>query len=132
MDKINKSTRPTSPHLTIYKPQISSMLSIGHRFSGMGVFFGLSIFAWWFICWVFNDFEPSYIDFLNNIFVKAILFLTSYGFFYHLCTGIRHLIWDLGIGFEIRSVDYSGWVAVAASIILTIIFFLSSARYFAI
>ncbi len=86
-----KNSRPLSPHLSIYKLQISSVLSIGHRLSGVGLFFGLGAFCWWFIFWVFSKFEPCYLDCLNSSMVKLILFLVSYSYFYHFCTGIRHL-----------------------------------------
>ena len=117
--------RPISPHLSIYKPQISSVLSIGHRLSGIGLFFMLSALGWWFILWVFSKFDPVYLKVFDSFFVKFLLILTSYGFFYHLCAGIRHLTWDTGCGFSIKAINYSGWVAVIASILLTIIFWLS-------
>lgn len=120
-EEIHKA-RPTSPHLSIYKPQISSVLSVGHRLSGIGLFFMISALSWWFILWVFSRFDPAYLEIFNNGFVKLLLVLTSYGFFYHLCTGIRHLIWDTGHGFSIAAINYSGWIAVIASVILTLIF----------
>ncbi len=119
-----KNSRPLSPHLSIYKPQISSVLSIGHRLSGVGLFFGLSAFCWWFIFWVFSKFEPCYLDCLDSTLVKFILFLASYGYFYHFCTGIRHLIWDAGYGFSIKSINVTGWLAVIASVCLTGIYWL--------
>ena len=61
-----KKARPTSPHLSIYKPQISSVLSIGHRLSGIGLFVALAAFCWWFILWVFSKFESCYLDMLDN------------------------------------------------------------------
>jgi len=119
-----KKKRPTSPHLSIYKPQISSVLSIGHRLSGVALFAALAAFCWWFILWVFSKFEPCYLDMLDNNIVKFVLLLASYGFFYHLCTGLRHLVWDTGRGFSICAVDYSGWAAIACSFVLTAIFWL--------
>lgn len=118
------AARPLSPHLSIYKPQISTVLSIGHRLSGIGLFVMLSFLAWWFVLWVFNRFDQSYLEIFNNGFFKFLLVLTSYGFFYHLCTGIRHLIWDTGCWFSIPAINYSGWIAVISSIILTIIFWI--------
>src|SRR5215208_4932552 len=91
-----KRSRPTSPHLSIYRRQISSFLSIGHRLSGAGLFFSLSMIAWWFIFYAFSKFDPYYLGLLDSVFAKIILLLTSYAFFYHLCTGIRHLCWDTG------------------------------------
>lgn len=119
-----KRSRPTSPHLSIYRKQISSVLSIGHRLSGAGLFFSLSIMTWWFILFVFSNFDSYYLELLESVFAKIILFLTSYAFFYHLCTGIRHLFWDTGIGFSIKAVNISGWIAVIASFILTGLFWI--------
>lgn len=120
--KDSSKTRPISPHLGIYKIQISSLLSIGHRLSGIGLFFMFAAMSWWFVMWVFCKFNPSYLDILDNGVVKLLLIITSYAFFYHLCTGIRHLFWDSGIGFSIKAMNYSGIGAVIISIILTIIF----------
>lgn len=116
-----KQSRPISPHLSIYKPQLNLATSIGHRLTGVGLFFALSAICWWFILWVFSKFEPCYLEFFGYKSVKIILFFVSYAFFYHLCTGIRHLIWDTGRGFSICAIDYSGWVVVVVSVILTAI-----------
>jgi len=122
-EEIHKA-RPTSPHLSIYKPQISTVLSIGHRLSGTGLFFMIAALSWWFILWVISKFDPSYLALFDNSFVKILLVLTSYAFFYHLCTGIRHLIWDTGRGFSIKSIDFSGIVAVIASVLITVGFWM--------
>ena len=119
-----KKSRPISPHLSIYKLQISSALSIGHRLSGIGLFVALAAFCWWFTLWIFSKFEPCYLEMLDTNIVKAFLILASYGFFYHFCTGLRHLVWDTGRGFSICAIDYSGLAAVIASFILTAIFWI--------
>ena len=116
--------RPISPHLSIYKPQISSVLSIGHRLSGIGLFFVLAACCWWFTMWVFSRFEPCYLEYFDNLLVKIILIIASYGFFYHFSTGIRHLVWDTGRWFSIPAINASRWGAVILSILLTIIFWL--------
>jgi succinate dehydrogenase / fumarate reductase cytochrome b subunit len=124
-DKKNtKKSRPISPHLSIYKPQISSMLSIGHRLSGVGLFFALAAFCWWFTFFVFSKFAPCYLEIFDYSIVKAILVIASYGFFYHVSTGVRHLVWDTGRWFSIPAINASGWGAVIFSIILTAVFWL--------
>jgi succinate dehydrogenase / fumarate reductase cytochrome b subunit len=115
-----KAPRPISPHLTIYKVQITSLLSIGHRMSGIMLFFALALLCWWFNLWVFSKFDSSYLNYLDSWFAKFALLVISYGYFYHLCTGLRHLIWDLGIGFAIKQVNWSGWLAIIFSLALTI------------
>ena len=122
-DKNNRQ-RPISPHLSIYKPQISSVLSIGHRLSGVGLFFALAAFCWWFSLWVFSKFEPCYLELFDNIIVKIILIIASYGFFYHFSTGVRHLVWDTGRWFSIPAINASGIGAVILSVVLTAIFWL--------
>ena len=114
-----KHSRPISPHLSIYKFQLNSITSIGHRLTGVGLFFALAAICWWFILWVFSKFEPCYIELLTQPIVKLLLFFVSYAFFYHLCTGIRHLVWDTGRGFSVCGIDYSGWVVFAVSVFLT-------------
>lgn len=113
--------RPLSPHLSIYKPQISSVLSIGHRITGCGLFLSTTLMMWWFALWVFSDFDSWYLAIFDYTLIKVMIFFTIYGYSYHLCTGIRHLIWDIGIGYDISSMKFSGWVAVCGSLILTLI-----------
>lgn len=119
-----KEARPISPHLTIYKPQISSMLSIGHRTTGTCMYFAFLIISWWFIGWVFSKFDPIYLEYAKTPIAKLLLVLTSYAFFYHFCTGIRHLFWDMGMGFKIKQVNSTGWLAVIMSVVLTTIFWI--------
>lgn len=113
--------RPTSPHLTIYKPQISSVLSIMHRMTGIGLFFALSILAWGVILWRFSEFDNSYLQLANSCIIKICLILVTFSWFYHLCNGIRHLFWDSGYGFSIKMINITGWCVVIASIVMTIL-----------
>ena len=119
-----KKARPISPHLSIYKPQISTVLSIGHRLSGVGLFFPIIASCWWSIFWVFSRFDTSYLECLNHMSIKFLLFVTSFGYFYHFCTGVRHLIWDLGCCFSIKSINVTGWIAVVVSVVLTVVYWL--------
>jgi len=114
--------RPTSPHLTIYKKQISSVMSIFHRLTGIGLFFGFSILSWWMIIWVFSKFDHAIFNWINFLFVRIGLYLLISAFFYHLCNGIRHLFWDVGIGFSITMMHKTGWSVVIMTILLTILF----------
>lgn len=117
-----KKTRPLSPHLSIYKPQISSVLSIGHRITGACMYFSFLIMSWWLILWIFSGFDYFYINIASTNIAKLLMVLTSYAFFYHLCTGVRHLFWDAGCGFTIKQIDISGIIAVMMSIFFTILF----------
>ena len=91
--------RPLSPHPQIYKPQITSILSIIHRFTGIFLSIATLYFSLWIIALAFNSniFSILHVP-LQTIFGKAFLFFTTWSFFYHLLNGIRHLIWDLGFG----------------------------------
>ena len=115
----SKRERPLSPHLTIYKPQITSFTSIMHRASGVFLLIGAFVFAYWLyeianpngcqcMVWVFN-----------TIVGKLALFAWTLAINYHLFNGLRHLSWDFGLGFEIATATRTGWVAIIAALIST-------------
>lgn len=116
--------RPTSPHISIYKKQISSVLSIFHRMTGIGLFIGFSIITWWLVFWVFSKFDPQIFGLVNNLIVRLSLYLLSASLFYHLCTGIRHLFWDMGYGYDIPIMNKTGWGAVICAGLLTLLFWI--------
>jgi succinate dehydrogenase / fumarate reductase, cytochrome b subunit len=116
------NNRPTSPHLNIYKKQISSVLSIFHRLTGIALFGGLSLGSWWFILWVFNKFDPALLHVSKYWLFKLAAITLSFSGFYHMATGIRHLMWDAGYGFSIKAIDLTGWLAIAFASLMTLIF----------
>lgn len=117
------SARPTSPHLSIYKMQISSMMSIFHRITGVALFGALSIIIWWMNLWIFSKFDQQWLHMLCDCWIfKLAIYATSFAFFYHICTGIRHLIWDCGLGFSVKSIHITGKIAIICACIMTIIF----------
>lgn len=113
-------SRPTSPHLTIYRPQISTVLSIAHRITGVGLYAGLVLFSYWL--WT-AAYKPtgyaSLHECLASIPGKIFLFGWTLAFYYHLANGIRHLFWDIGKGFELPAMAKSGWAAVFFAILMT-------------
>lgn len=117
------TNRPTSPHLTIYRWQITNTLSILHRITGLGLFISLSIICWFGILVVFSGFNPCIISLGNSIFFKLIIAAAFSALAFHLSTGIRHVLWDAGYGFGLRTVCITGWVAVIAAIVITAIFY---------
>jgi len=117
-----RARRPISPHLSIYKKQISSVLSILHRLTGVGLFVGFSVIAWWMICWIFSKFDPQIYGMINNLIVRLGLYVLSMALFYHLCNGIRHLFWDMGYGYSVPVMRQSGWIVVVVSTLVTIVF----------
>lgn len=114
------STRPLSPHLTIYKPQITTVLSITHRATGIALYFSAWLFAAWIII---SAYSPC--DCLNSFIRSGVgqagLVLVSMALFYHLFNGIRHLFWDIGKGYSLRAVTLSGWSVIILTIVTTII-----------
>lgn len=112
--------RPLSPHLQIYKIQITSFLSILHRGTGIILFLGSFLWVLWLIS--LSTSESSYATFQYYIFSPLGLLALlgwSFSFFYHLCNGIRHLFWDIGCGYEMPMVRFSGWVTVISAVLLT-------------
>jgi succinate dehydrogenase / fumarate reductase cytochrome b subunit len=114
--------RPISPHLQIYKLQISSVLSGLHRLTGAALGIGSLLLAWWLIAAASGPQAFAVVQgFIASIIGRLILLGFSWALFYHLCNGIRHLVWDAGHGFDLPTVDKSGWTVVVASVLLTVI-----------
>ena len=113
--------RPLSPHLQIYRPQITSVLSISHRFSGALLAAGLFALVAWLAALASG---PQAYATAVTVFaawpVKLLLFAVSFAFFFHFANGLRHLWWDSGRGFEISQVYASGWLVVAVAVVLTL------------
>ena len=123
MDKILNNKRPLSPHLQIYKPQLTSVMSISHRFTGVILSLLSIIIPVFFILLSLGD---EYFDLLivvlNHFLVKLILYGIIFVVFYHLLNGIRHLFWDIGMGLSIRESYLSGYLVIVISIITTLFF----------
>jgi succinate dehydrogenase / fumarate reductase, cytochrome b subunit len=114
--------RPLSPHLTIYKPQITSVMSILHRITGVALSGGTFLLVAWLWAAAYSPacFESIH-AFFGSIFGKLLLFGWTLAFYYHLLNGIRHLCWDMGKGFDMQTVERSGVVIGVASGALTMI-----------
>ena len=122
---MNDFKNPLSPHLQIYRWHISSLLSITHRISGVINLVALFLVFFWLI--VLSLGENNYVLFLsiiNSFFGKFILIGFTWSMSFHLLSGIRHLAWDLGYGFEIKTANISGIIVIISSLVLTIIFWL--------
>jgi succinate dehydrogenase / fumarate reductase cytochrome b subunit len=112
--------RPLSPHLQIYRPQLTSVLSFAHRLTGviLGVY-AIALVAWLSAAAAGPDAYSFMHGFIHRWPGQVLFVVGSFCFFLHLCGGIRHLFWDAGLGFELRTIYTSGWIVVAASAALT-------------
>ena len=127
--KINNSgskPRPLSPHLQVYKWQLTSLMSIGHRASGIVLLVGTFLIVIWLVALAAGPELFSYVNkVISHWFGQFILFGFSVVLFYHLLNGIRHLSWDLGYGFDINNVYKTGYAVLVTALILTSITWLT-------
>ena len=118
---MKKQDLPLSPHLQIYKPQITSLLSISHRISGVALNFVLVIVVLGLLCVTLGEsYFELLISLINSFPIKIIIFLAILGFSYHFLNGIRHIIWDFGFLLGNRSSAIFGYFIIATSIISSI------------
>ena len=112
--------RPLSPHLQVYRLQLTSVLSILHRGTGLFLVLGSVMIAFWVVALAlgYNIFA-SYQAWLGSLLGKMLLAGWSFSLFYHWANGIRHLLWDAGWGYEIERVYMTGWIVVLSSVVLT-------------
>jgi succinate dehydrogenase / fumarate reductase cytochrome b subunit len=117
---MNGANRPLSPHLQIYRPQLTSVLSITHRLTGVALAFGTILLVWWIIAAATGEEYFGLVqEIMSSWYGLVILLGFSWAVFYHLCNGIRHLFWDAGYGFDLDIAYKSGWATVVGSFILT-------------
>lgn len=112
--------RPLSPHLQVYRPQLTSVLSITHRATGVALAAGTLLLVWWLVAAAAGPEQFALVRSVVGSWIgKLILLGWTVSLFFHLANGIRHLFWDAGYGFELRTTYASGWVVVAATVVLT-------------
>ncbi len=114
--------RPLSPHIQVYRPQITSILSIVHRITGVVLTIGALLLAWWLVSAAYGpDAFETCQAFLGSWFGHLILWGFTFSLFYHLGNGIRHLAWDFGWGFEMPMLQKTGLFTVGFSVVCTLI-----------
>lgn len=114
--------RPLSPHLQIYRWQLTSVLSILHRATGLALSAGTVLLVWWLVAAASGpDAYEGVENFLGSWLGFLLLFGWTLSLFYHLCNGIRHLVWDTGRGLDLKSTYIGGWVVVGGTAALTLI-----------
>ena len=121
-----KNNQPLSPHLSIYKWQVTNTLSILHRFSGALLFLAAIDFSIWLASIAIGENSYALISGLfSSRLALAYWVVVSFSFFYHSLNGLRHLAWDFGKGFETHQVNYSGFIVVVLTLVLTLCFWFS-------
>jgi succinate dehydrogenase / fumarate reductase, cytochrome b subunit len=112
--------RPLSPHLQVYRPQITSVLSILHRMTGVALAMGLFVLTYWLGAAAYGpEAFATAQELLGSWIGLLMLFGWTFCLFYHLCNGIRHLFWDVGLGLELPALRASGIAVLIVSLALT-------------
>jgi len=119
-DSTAKRPRPFSPNVQIYRPQLTSVLSILNRVTGIFLSVCAVVLVIWLVAAATGPQAYAAVEVAITSWIgQIVLFGVTYAFFLHFCGGIRHLVWDTVHGFELRSIYISGWAVVAASVALT-------------
>ena len=122
MADVNRGNRPLSPHLTIYRPQLTSMTSILTRITGNAMLISALLIVGWFLAAATSPEAYAIANgFLTSWFGDLVMTFSVLGLWYHTLAGVRHLIWDNGIGLDIPTAEKMGWAVVIGSVVLTII-----------
>tara|TARA_Y100000590_G_scaffold444376_1_gene575047 strand:+ start:376 stop:762 length:387 start_codon:yes stop_codon:yes gene_type:complete len=122
---MNDYKNPLSPHLQIYRWHISSLLSITHRISGIINLLALILIFFWLSILSFSEINYElFLLTINSLLGKFILIGFTWSMTFHLLSGIRHLAWDLGYGYEIKTANISGIFVIIFSLVSTITFWL--------
>ena len=120
-----ENKKPLSPHIQIYRWHISSLVSISHRITGIINIIGITFICLWVSLLVFGESNYDIIkSFLNTMIGKFIILGLTWSFSFQILSEIRHLIMDLGYGFELKTTRVTGILVIFGSIILTIAFYL--------
>lgn len=116
------AARPLSPHLQIYRPMLTTMMSIMHRITGIGLYFGMVLLVWWLTAASISD---GYFDFVQGFFGhwfgRLLLFGFTWALIHHALGGLRHLLWDTGRGFDLNLIEWLARANLAGSIVLTLL-----------
>lgn len=114
--------RPLSPHLQVYRPMLSTAMSIFHRITGIALAFGMIFLVWWFAAASISD---DYFNFVNGLFSHWFGLLIMFGFtwalLHHMLGGLRHFVWDTGRGYDLTTVEWLVRANVIGSVALTIV-----------
>ena len=120
MADVNRGNRPLSPHLTIYRPQLTSMTSIFVRLTGNGLIVASLLIVWWLLAAATSPEAFRLADLvITSWFGDLVMVLSLWALWYHLLGGLRHLIWDTGRGLDVPTSEKMGLVMISGSVVLT-------------
>lgn len=122
MAEQKQTARPLSPHLQVYRPMLSMMMSIVHRITGAALFFGTILFVWWLSAAAHSDAYFALVQgFFAHWFGRLVLFGFTWALIHHALGGLRHFVWDTGRGFDLKTVETLVRANLAGSILLTLL-----------
>ncbi|MFK7752287.1 MAG: succinate dehydrogenase, cytochrome b556 subunit [Sedimentitalea sp.] len=122
MADVNRGNRPLSPHITIYRPQLTSITSILTRITGNAILLAALLIVWWFLAASTSAQAFAVADGVITSFLgDVIMTLSLLGLWYHTLAGVRHLVWDNAIAMEIETAEKLGYAILGGSVLLTII-----------
>jgi succinate dehydrogenase / fumarate reductase, cytochrome b subunit len=114
--------RPLSPHLQIYKPMLTMMMSIAHRITGAGLYFGVILLVWWFSAAAISDQYFALVQgFFAHWFGRLVLLGFTWALIHHMLGGLKHLLWDTGRGFDLKTIEWLARGSLIGSIGLTLL-----------
>jgi len=122
MADVNRGNRPLSPHLTIYKPQLTSMTSIFTRITGNALIVGALLTVWWFLAAATSQSSYAFVDgIVTSVVGDIVMTLSLWALWYHSLSGLRHLYWDTGRGLDVETAEKLGLGIIGGSFVLTIL-----------
>ena len=120
MADVNRGNRPLSPHLTIYRPQMTSISSIFVRITGNALLVSTLLLIWWLLAASSSAAAFAVADYVITSWLgNIVMVLSLWALWYHTLGGVRHLIWDTGRGLELKSAERMGWMMIIGSLVLT-------------
>ena len=122
MADVNRGNRPLSPHISIYRPQLTSITSILTRITGNAMLISALFIVWWFLAAASGAESFARANWWLTSFIgDVIMFFSVLGLWYHTLAGIRHLIWDTGRFMDIPMAEKLGWACIGGSVVLTLL-----------
>lgn len=122
MADTSHDNRPLSPHLQVFRPLVTMVMSIVHRITGAALYFGTILVAWWLIAAASGPDHFALVDgFFGSFFGRLVLFGYTWALMHHMLGGLRHFIWDAGAGFDLPVANRMAWASIFGSVTLTIL-----------